>query len=74
MFGVPYVPLVAYGLPVPLPAKIDIEYAAPMHFTGTGNEDDEIVFGYVDKVKETIAAMLADGAKRRRGEPAQLRS
>jgi len=74
MFGVPYVPLVAYGLPVPLPAKIDIEYGAPMQFTGTGNEDDEIVFGYVDKVKEAISNMLADGAKRRRGEPAQLRS
>jgi 1-acyl-sn-glycerol-3-phosphate acyltransferase len=74
MFGVPYVPLVAYGLPVPLPAKIDIEYAAPMQFTGTGNEDDEIVFGYVDKVKEAISSMLAAGAKRRRGEPAQLRS
>lgn len=74
MFGVPYVPLVAYGLPVPLPAKIDIEYGAPMVFTGTGNEDDEIVFGYVDKVKEAISNMLAAGAKRRRGEPAQLRS
>jgi 1-acyl-sn-glycerol-3-phosphate acyltransferase len=74
MFGVPYVPLVAYGLPLPLPAKIDIEYAPPMLFTGTGNEDDEIVFGYVDKVKETISNMLADGAKRRRGEPPQLRS
>jgi 1-acyl-sn-glycerol-3-phosphate acyltransferase len=74
IFGVPYVPLVAYGLPVPLPAKIDIEYAPPMTFTGTGNEDDEIVFGYVDKVKEVIANMLATGAKRRRGEPPQLRS
>jgi len=74
MFGVPYVPLVAYGLPVPLPAKIDIEYGPPMVFTGTGNEDDEIVFGYVDKVKEAISNMLAAGAKRRRGEPAQLRS
>jgi 1-acyl-sn-glycerol-3-phosphate acyltransferase len=73
MFGVPYVPLVAYGVPVPLPVKIDIEYAPPMQFTGTGNEDDEIVFGYVDKVKEAISTMLAAGAKRRRGEPAQLR-
>ena len=28
IFGVPYVPLVAYGLPVPLPAKIDISFDA----------------------------------------------
>ena len=74
VFGVPYVPLVAYGLPVPLPAKIDIEYGAPMLLSGTGNEDDEIVFGYVDQVKEAISNLLTAGAKRRRGEPAQLRS
>jgi 1-acyl-sn-glycerol-3-phosphate acyltransferase len=69
IFGVPYVPLVAYGLPVPLPAKIEIEYAEPLRFSGTGNEDDEIVFGYVDQVKKTIATMVAAGARRRRGEP-----
>lgn len=68
ILGLPYVPLVAYGLPVPLPAKMEIEYAAPVLFSGTGNEDDEIVFGYVDQVKETIANMLTRGARRRRGE------
>jgi hypothetical protein len=39
---------------------------------GTGNEDDAIVFGSVDQVKEAIGRMLAAGEKRRRGEPAQL--
>ena len=72
LLGVPYVPIVAYGLPLPIPAKIQIEYGPPLVFSGTGNEDDEIVFGYVDKVKEAIAGMLAAGAKRRRGEPPQL--
>jgi 1-acyl-sn-glycerol-3-phosphate acyltransferase len=72
LLGVPYVPLVAYGLPVPLPAKIQIQYGAPMVFSGSGNEDDAIVFGYVDKVKEVIAKMLAAGAKRRRGDVPQL--
>ncbi len=72
LLGVPYIPIVAYGLPLPIPAKIQIEYGPPMVFSGTGNEDDEIVFGYVDKVKEAIAGMLAAGAKRRRGEPPQL--
>jgi len=68
MLGVPYVPLVAYGLPAILPAKIEIEYASPQHFDGTGNEDDEIVLGYVDKVKSAILAMVTAGAMRRRGE------
>ncbi len=72
LLGVPYVPLVAYGLPIPLPAKIQIQYGAPMVFSGSGNEDDAIVFGYVDQVKEVIAKMLAAGAKRRRGDVPQL--
>jgi 1-acyl-sn-glycerol-3-phosphate acyltransferase len=67
-FGLPYVPIVAYGLPVVFPAKIEIEYGPPMHFTGTGNEDDAVVHGYVDKVKEVIAGMIDSGARRRRGE------
>jgi len=73
LLGVPYVPIVAYGVPVPLPAKIEIHYGAPLRFSGTGNEDDEIVFGYVDKVKEVIAGMLSAGERRRRGEFPQLR-
>lgn len=72
LLGVPYVPIVAYGVPVPLPAKVQIQYGAPMVFSGSGNEDDAIVFGYVDKVKEVIAKMLAAGAKRRRGDVPQL--
>jgi 1-acyl-sn-glycerol-3-phosphate acyltransferase len=68
LLGVPYVPILAYGVPVPLPAKIEIEYAPPLRFAGTGNEDDALVFGYVDKVKEIIGSMLAAGARRRRGE------
>ncbi len=73
MIGVPYVPIVAYGLPIPIPAKMEIQYGEPMLFSGTGNEDDEIVFGYVDKVKETIASMLAAAERRRRGESPLLR-
>jgi 1-acyl-sn-glycerol-3-phosphate acyltransferase len=72
VLGVPYIPVVAYGVPFPLPAKIEIEYAPPMHFTGTGNEDDAVVYGYVDQVKEVIAGMIRAGAGRRRGEPPQL--
>ena len=72
LLGVPYVPLVAYGVPLPIPAKIQIEYGPPLSFEGTGNEDDAIVFGYVDQVKEAIGRMLAAGEKRRRGEPPPL--
>lgn len=72
LLGLPYVPLVAYGLPLPLPAKIEIVIAPPMRFEGTGNEDDAVVFDYVDKVKAVIAEMLREGKRRRRGEPPRL--
>ena len=72
VFGLPYLPISAYGLPVPLPAKIEIEYAPPLHFSGTGNEDDSVLHTYVGQVKEVIARMIDSGAHRRRGEPARL--
>jgi 1-acyl-sn-glycerol-3-phosphate acyltransferase len=74
LIGVPYIPITAYGVPLPLPAKIEIEFGAPMRFVGTGNEDDDVVFGYVERVKEVIGDMLAEGARRRRGEPPRLES
>lgn len=67
--GAPYLPIVAYGLPVPLPAKIEIEYGAPMQLAGTGNEDEAVVRGHVDEVRDVIKKMVDAGARRRRGEP-----
>ncbi|HLK38030.1 MAG TPA: lysophospholipid acyltransferase family protein [Polyangiaceae bacterium] len=69
LFGVPYVPVTAYGLPLPIPAKMEIQYGPPVFYSGTGNEDDGVVLGYVAEVKRQIAGMLEDGARRRRGEP-----
>jgi 1-acyl-sn-glycerol-3-phosphate acyltransferase len=70
--GLPYLPIVAYGVPIALPAKVEIEYAPPLRFAGSGNEDDEVVAGYVSTVKEAIASMIEAGRKRRRGEVARL--
>jgi 1-acyl-sn-glycerol-3-phosphate acyltransferase len=69
VLGIPYVPIVPYGLPIALPVKVEIEFGAPLHFAGTGNEDDAVVAGYVDQVKSTISEMLERGTRRRRGEP-----
>ncbi|MDP9033291.1 MAG: acyltransferase family protein [Myxococcota bacterium] len=69
LLGVPYVPLVAYGVPIPFPAKIEIDYGAPMRFSGTGDEDDEIVRAYVKEVKQSIANLLSTAWRRRHGEP-----
>ena len=68
ILGVPYFPIVAYGVPLPIPARIEIEYGPPILFSGTGNEDDDIVNGYVGEVKGAIAGMLAEAVARRRGD------
>jgi hypothetical protein len=64
-------PIVAYGVPVPLPAQIEIEYAPAMRFAGTGNEEDEMVAGYVAQVKGVISRLLSESVRRRRGVVAE---
>lgn len=66
--GVPYVPITPWLAPLPLPIKLEVRYGAPMRFEGSGTEDDETVASYVAQVKATIAALLAEGRRSRRGE------
>ena len=63
LMGVPYVPITPYGLPLPLPAAMQIRVGEPMRFEGDGTEDDEVIFGYVERVKQEIARLIADGQK-----------
>lgn len=64
LFGVPYIPLTVYGLPLPLPRPCAIQYGAPMVFSGTGREDDETIEKIVDEVREEIRGLLEGGRKR----------
>jgi 1-acyl-sn-glycerol-3-phosphate acyltransferase len=69
LLGVPYVPITAYGLPIPLPAHFDIVYGAPMEFDGNGDEEDRVIERYVDDVKSRIATMMERARHaRERGE------
>jgi 1-acyl-sn-glycerol-3-phosphate acyltransferase len=65
MLGVPYVPVTYYGLAVPLPVHLEVEFGAPMRFEGTGHEDDETIMTNVDQVKAAIAGLVAKGRERR---------
>lgn len=67
LFGLPYMPITPYGLPLPLPAKLEIEYDEPMWFEGTGAEEDDVVFGHVERVKARIARLVDEGYRRRKG-------
>jgi 1-acyl-sn-glycerol-3-phosphate acyltransferase len=70
LVGAPYVPVTPYLLPLPLPVHLEIEYGAPMTFHGTGAEDDEVVQGYVEQVRNRVAEMLLEACQRRGIKPA----
>ena len=65
LFGAPYVPITPYGLAIPLPVKLEVEYGEPMTFEGSGAESDEIIGGYVEQVRTRIAEMMEAGRRRR---------
>jgi 1-acyl-sn-glycerol-3-phosphate acyltransferase len=65
LFGAPYIPITPYLLPVPLPVRLGVEYGEPMFFEGNGSEDDEVIGGYVDQVKDAIATLIDEGRARR---------
>lgn len=71
MLGLPYVPVTPYGPPVPLPVPLEIHYGEPLVFEGTGQEEDVVVQGYVEQVKERIAGLIARGLAEREGRAGQ---
>ena len=68
LVGVPYIPVTPYLLPLPLPAPVEVHYGEPMIFEGTGDEDDEVIAGYVEQVKARIAELIERGTRAARPE------
>lgn len=65
LFGVPYIPVTPYLLPLPLPAPVELHYGEPLVFSGTGDEDDDVIAGYVEQVKSRIAGLIEQGREQR---------
>ena len=61
LLGVPYVPFTPWGAALPLPVSLAVHYGEPMVFDGDGTEEDSVIQGHVDRVKEAIAALIAKG-------------
>ncbi len=68
LLGVPYIPVTPWLLALPIPAKLEVYYSAPMVFEGSGTEEDEVVSEHVSRVRERIRALLEVGRRRRRGD------
>lgn len=73
LFGAPYIPVTPWLLPFPRRVPLEIYYDEPIHLEGTGNEEDEVIFGQVERVKSRIAALIDAGASIRRGRGEAVR-
>lgn len=68
LFGMPYIPVTPYLLPVPRPVPLELYYSEPMLFEGTGSEEDEVVQNHIETVKERIAGLIDRGYRQRTGQ------
>ena len=74
LFGVPYIPITPYLIALPRPVPLAIHYGVPMEFTGTGNEEDAVIEGYVEEVKRRVASLLDDGVRLYEGKNGDART
>jgi 1-acyl-sn-glycerol-3-phosphate acyltransferase len=65
LFGVPYIPVTPYVLPLPLPVGCELRFGPPLRFEGTGDESQQLIQREVDDVKAAIAGLIADGRQSR---------
>jgi 1-acyl-sn-glycerol-3-phosphate acyltransferase len=61
VFGVPYVPVTPYGLPVPLPVELRILFGKPIVLEGSHTDTDDVIAQHVDRIKQKIASLIAQG-------------
>jgi 1-acyl-sn-glycerol-3-phosphate acyltransferase len=67
LLGTPYVPLVPWGLPLPAPVKVHVRLGAPMRFSGTGDEEDDVVLPEVRQVEHAVRELISLGLAERKG-------
>ena len=73
VFGMPYIPVTPWLVAIPRPVRLEIYYDAPILLEGTGNEEDEVILGHVDRIKHRIGALIEAGASIRRGRGEAVR-
>lgn len=65
MVGAPDLPVAPQLVLAPLPVSCQIHYGEPMFFEGDGRESDDVIDANVEKVKERIAELIAQGRAER---------
>lgn len=72
LFGVPYIPVTPYVLPLPLPVRSQLTFGPPLYFQGTGDESQQQIQSEVDVVKAAIAGLIAEGRRSHQPWPSPL--
>jgi 1-acyl-sn-glycerol-3-phosphate acyltransferase len=67
LFGMPYIPITPYLLPLPLPVQVELLYGAPIRLAGSPSDTDDVIAEHVRTVKSRIANLIAQGRALRQG-------
>lgn len=67
LLSMPAFPLTATILPIPLPARHRLWFGEPLRFEGSPEAEDPEIDEKVERVRDAVAALLAQGLAARRG-------
>ncbi len=65
LFGMPYIPVTPWLVPLPRRVPLAIHYGAPVLLEGSPTEEDAVIEGWVEDVKTRIAGLIAHGKEQR---------
>jgi 1-acyl-sn-glycerol-3-phosphate acyltransferase len=66
LLSMPALPLTPTLIPLPLPTRYHIHFGAPLRFTGSPDEEDTALKAKVERVKDAIRGLLAEGLRQRK--------
>jgi 1-acyl-sn-glycerol-3-phosphate acyltransferase len=55
------------GMVTPMPVKYRLHFGAPMTFTGSPDDEDRVIHGYVEEVKAELNRLIQHGRATRKG-------
>jgi 1-acyl-sn-glycerol-3-phosphate acyltransferase len=64
LFGAPYIPVTPWLLPIPRRVPLRIVYGEPMSLPGASTDEDAVIEGHVEAVKQRIAALIGKHEQR----------
>jgi 1-acyl-sn-glycerol-3-phosphate acyltransferase len=63
LVGAPYLPVTPWLVPLPRRVPLSVHYGAPMIFSGSATDEDQIIEKKVDEVKERIAQLIEENKR-----------